>query len=181
VNSNSCGRGLVVFSLMFLFGVFTSIPFLGLESKTESSPEDSKIVFPKSHFEKLDRRIGSSGGDFGCDTVKTGFCHPIAKIGSSAISDFSKPKITRPLKITSQPKPLHTVLARENQIQGVVRLRVTFEANGKIGKVSPVSGLPFRLLEECISAAKAIKFEPAKFDGIPKRVTKLIEYRFNIY
>jgi TonB family protein len=63
----------------------------------------------------------------------------------------------------------------------VVRLRVTFLASGQIGSVSPVSGLSYGLTEQAIAAAKQIRFEPAKVNGVPQTVTKQIEYSFSIY
>ena len=69
----------------------------------------------------------------------------------------------------------------ENKVEGVVRLRVTFLASGKVGEVTVVSGLPNGLTEQAIEAARKIKFEPAKKDGVAYTVTKLVEYTFTLY
>lgn len=84
-------------------------------------------------------------------------------------------------KILSKPKPDYTGAARENQVQGKIRLRVTFLANGQIGNITPVNNLPDGLTEQAIAAARQIKFEPAKRAGIPTSVTKVVEYTFTIY
>lgn len=86
-----------------------------------------------------------------------------------------------PLNILYKPRPNYTEEARKNQVQGVVRLKVTFLANGTIGSIVPVSGLPYGLTEQAIAAARQIKFEPAKKNGVPYTVTKTIEYVFNMY
>jgi outer membrane biosynthesis protein TonB len=54
-------------------------------------------------------------------------------------------------------------------------------ANGQIGSISPVKGLPNGLTEQAIAAARRISFEPAKNNGIGQTVTKQIEYSFSIY
>jgi TonB family protein len=89
--------------------------------------------------------------------------------------------VTESVKIISKPKALYSDPARQNQVQGTVRLRVTFSANGQIAGISAVSGLPYGLTEQAIAAARAIKFEPAKKNGVPISVTKQVEYNFTMY
>ena len=60
-------------------------------------------------------------------------------------------------------------------------LRVTFNANGTIGGISAVSGLPNGLTEQAIAAARGIRFEPAKKNGVPYTVTKQVAYTFTLY
>ena len=87
---------------------------------------------------------------------------------------------SEPLKILSKAKPQYTEEARKNQIQGTVRLRVTFGANGQILNVSPISSLPNGLTEKAIEAARQIRFEPAKKGGVPYVVTKEVAFTFNL-
>ncbi len=89
--------------------------------------------------------------------------------------------VTEKIKFISKPKASYTDQARTNQIQGTVRLRVTFSASGQIGSISPVSGLPYGLTEQAIAAARQIRFEPAKRNGVPIPTTAVVEYNFNIY
>lgn len=102
--------------------------------------------------------------------------------------DGDPPEVKRPpvgpteaIKILAKPRPGYTDAARQAQVSGTVRLRVTFLANGSIGSVSTVSGLPNGLTEKAIEAARAIKFEPAKKGGVPYPVTRQIEYNFTLY
>ncbi len=60
-------------------------------------------------------------------------------------------------------------------------LRVTFLADGRIGEVTPVAGLPLGLTANAIAAAKDIKFSPALKNGVPVSVTKMVQYSFTIY
>ena len=89
--------------------------------------------------------------------------------------------VTEGVKIVSKPRPGYTDAARQNQVQGTVTLRVTFTANGSIGSISPVSGLPYGLTEQAIAAARGIRFEPAKKNGVAQTVTKQVQYSFSIY
>lgn len=89
--------------------------------------------------------------------------------------------VTQAIKIISKPKAPFTDTARAQSIQGVVRLRVTFLSNGQIGSISPIQGLSGGLTEQAIAAARNIKFEPAKKNGVPQTVTKQVEYSFTLY
>lgn len=85
------------------------------------------------------------------------------------------------LSITSKPRANYTDAARQAQVQGTVTLRVTFNANGTIGSISAVSGLPNGLTEQAIAAARNIRFTPAMQNGVPKTVVKQVQYTFTLY
>ncbi len=85
------------------------------------------------------------------------------------------------LQITYKPKPKYTDEARQNNITGNVRVRVTFLPSGQIGSVSPVSNLGYGLTEQAIAAAKQMKFEPQMVNGRPVAVTKVVVFTFTIY
>jgi len=89
--------------------------------------------------------------------------------------------VTAGIKILSKPRPGYTDSARQANIQGTVILRVTFMANGSVGGISAVKGLPSGLTEQAIAAARRISFQPATLNGVPQNVTKQIEYTFSIY
>lgn len=92
-----------------------------------------------------------------------------------------QPQESRPLRILSKPKPAYTDFAMFYYIEGTVRLRVTFMANGSIGSISPASRLPFGLSDQAILAAKGLRFEPAIQNGTAVTVTKTVEYTFSFY
>jgi len=91
------------------------------------------------------------------------------------------PSSTEPLKILSKTRPGYTDIARIYNIQGTVTLRVTFLANGTIGSVTPVSGLPLGLTNSAINAAKQMRFEPAKKDNVPYTVTRQVQFSYTLY
>ena len=84
------------------------------------------------------------------------------------------------LKIESQPSPAYTEEARQNNVQGTVRLRVTFLADGKIGGIAPLSRLNDGLTEQAVAAARNIKFRPATKNKKPVTTSKVVEYSFTI-
>ena len=88
---------------------------------------------------------------------------------------------TTAVVITAKPRAPYTDAARQNQFTGTVTLRVTFLANGQIGSISPVTGQPYGLTEQAIAAARQLKFEPAKKNGVPQTVTKQVAYTFTLY
>jgi TonB family protein len=104
-------------------------------------------------------------------------------IGSGEInrSTPSKPANLKGVRILFKPRADYTQPARINEVEGAVRLRVSFLASGEIGEVTPISGLAYGLTEQAIAAARQIKFEPATRDGIAVSVVKIVEYSFYIY
>jgi AMMECR1 domain-containing protein len=54
-------------------------------------------------------------------------------------------------------------------------------SNGSIGSISAVSGLSNGLTEQAISAARNIRFEPAKKNGVAQTVVKQVQYSFTLY
>ncbi len=66
-------------------------------------------------------------------------------------------------------------------VQGVVRLRVEFLDSEEIGRIAVVSGLPYGATENAIEAARKIKFNPARKEGKPTTVFRVVEFSFSIY
>ncbi|NNE67059.1 MAG: TonB family protein [Pyrinomonadaceae bacterium] len=89
--------------------------------------------------------------------------------------------VSSPMQILSKPRPGYTEAARKNSVTGTVRLRVTFNANGRIGSITPITRLGNGLTEKAIAAARAIKFKPEMRNGRPVGVKKTIAYNFSIY
>lgn len=101
--------------------------------------------------------------------------------GSGGPPPPATPKITSPLKILAKPKALFTDSARTNQTQGTVRLRVVLLASGAVGSITPLSRLPDGLTEQAIAAARQIRFEPEKVNGIARAKTVTLDYNFTLY
>lgn len=100
---------------------------------------------------------------------------------SSAPPPPIKPAVTEAVKIISKPKATYTDAARTNGVQGSVRLKITLLASGQIGSITPVTRLPHGLTEQAIAAARQIRFEPAKVNGVAVSKIVTFDYGFNIY
>ena len=90
-------------------------------------------------------------------------------------------KVSEPLKILYKQKAQYTDAARQNNVQGTVTLRVTFLASGGIGGITTIKGLPYGLTEQAIAAARAMKFDPEKVNGVARTTSRPVSFSFNIY
>jgi len=94
-----------------------------------------------------------------------------------------------PLRIFSKPKAAYTDEARQNNIQGTVELNITFESNGTIGHIEWIDDgsendqklKKYGLVDQAITAAREIRFEPEMANGKPITVTLQQSYGFAIY
>lgn len=128
--------------------------------------------------------VGSWGSGSGMGG--SGRCYGKGRSGRFADSESFAPEPeirgeSVPLKITSKPRATYTDLARENNVEGSVLLKVTLLASGEVGSVTVIRGLPDGLSEQAVAAARKIEFEPKKVNGRPVSVTQTIEYKFDIY
>jgi TonB family protein len=73
---------------------------------------------------------------------------------------------SRPI-LLNNPRPLYTEDARTKKVQGTVRVRLLVGSDGLVKRVVVLSGLPFGLTEQAISAASQMRFTPAMKDGRP--------------
>ena len=118
---------------------------------------------------------GASGpGDSGC--------YPrCPKLDPDEASVPPAPLVTSPLKIMAKPKAQYTDEARTSNVQGTIRLKITLLADGEVGNITPLNRLPYGLTEQAIAAAKQIKFEPRRVNGVPQSSIVTFEYSFTIY
>ena len=86
---------------------------------------------------------------------------------------------TTPLRILEKPKPELPKNYGMLDVQGVVRLRIEFLANGKVGKVVVISGLTKELGQLAAEAAKKIRFEPKMVEVVPVSVALIVEYSYS--
>ncbi len=94
---------------------------------------------------------------------------------------FRAGDVTSKAAVTTKPQPGYTEEARQNSVDGTVRLRVILAASGKITNITVIKGLPDGLTEKAIAAAREIKFRPAQKDGHAVSQYITLEYNFNIY
>lgn len=105
-----------------------------------------------------------------------------SKYDTSGVGDGQNPDvISDPLILVFKPRANYTDAARQSDVQGTVRLRVTFLANGGIGSIAVVSPLSNGLTEQAMLAAKKIFFLPARRNNVKYSMTKIVEYSFKLY
>ncbi|HLM00210.1 MAG TPA: TonB family protein [Pyrinomonadaceae bacterium] len=102
-------------------------------------------------------------------------------VGDGSQTKSGQSVVTEPVFIVFKPRAKYTDAARTNNIQGTVRLRVTFLANGGIGSIAVVSALADGLTEQAVAAARKIFFLPSRRNNVNFSVIKIVEYRFALY
>jgi periplasmic protein TonB len=88
----------------------------------------------------------------------------------------SNPPVRPKRKVPVAPK--YTMQARQAEIEGVVRVEVTIDENGKVISARVVTGLGYGLDEAALAAAKASVFEPASRCGKAIVGTVILPFRF---
>jgi hypothetical protein len=87
----------------------------------------------------------------------------------------------RPALVAIKPRASYVERARDNNVNGDVRLRLDLNTNGYIPKIEVMRSLPDGLVRQSIFAALRLKFLPAERGGKLVRVRKTLEYNFKIY
>ncbi|HKE04324.1 MAG TPA: energy transducer TonB [Blastocatellia bacterium] len=83
--------------------------------------------------------------------------------------------------ILYREKAKYTEAARINQVQGTVVLNVVFSVEGEIKDIRVIHCLTDGLLQNAITAAQKIRFNPAIRNGTPVSVRGQLEFTFNLY
>jgi periplasmic protein TonB len=113
------------------------------------------------------------GGSTGGGWFKVGGRRPATAFEQQAVDE-------RPI-LLNQPRPLFTEEARSHKIQGVVRVRILVDANGRVTEVIVTRGLPDGLNEQAIRAAYQMRFRPAMKNGRPVSYwLNNVEVEFNL-
>jgi protein TonB len=74
--------------------------------------------------------------------------------------------------------PKYTMQARQAEIEGVVRVRVTVDETGHVINAAIVNGLGYGLDEAALAAARATTFTPASQCGKPVVGSTILAFRF---
>lgn len=147
-----------------------------------NKPEISKFL------DSLKIENNPSGIEIGSGANRVYGDEKISDDSSDSVSDNSvktdeknKTENAKPLRLYFKPRANYTDAARNGDVQGVVRLRVMFLANGGIGRIDVISALPLGLTEQAIAAAAKIVFRPAQRNNVKFSVSRTVEYNFALY
>jgi protein TonB len=83
-----------------------------------------------------------------------------------AASDECKDDPVKP-QLAGQVQPAYTAEGRQASIEGVVKLEIAVDENGRVTSVKVIKGLGFGLDEAAVTAAKQWTFKPATKCGKP--------------
>lgn len=173
-------RKILPFVITFTVGIFIS-GFSEYKLLTEGLPRiEQPQMLPNTYLSN--RGNGHSGYSNGGTYQNCFVCKDGRHERESSDTSSSKVEVNddRP-HILSKPIAVYTKAARENNIQGVVRLKVALLASGQIGSITPITRLPFGLTEQAVIAARRIEFKPKAVNGNSVSVIVVMEYNFTIY
>lgn len=83
-------------------------------------------------------------------------------------------------EILSKPRPAYTDEARRLQIEGEVLLEIEFAAAGEVRVLRVIRGLGHGLDETAVTAAREIRFRPARRDGAAVGSTAVVHITFQL-
>ena len=92
---------------------------------------------------------------------------------------YTKAVDTKPV-LLSRPQPLYTEKARENNVQGVVRVLVLIGTDGSVKRASLLSGLAYGLNKEAMRVAYQMRFRPAMRNGQPVEFSEIVSIEFTL-
>ncbi len=83
-------------------------------------------------------------------------------------------------KIKSVVKPEYTKEMIENRIEGVVKVKVQVDIDGKVKKAIVLNDLGFGTKEKVLEACLKLEFEPAAINGVPCAVWIIVPFTFKM-
>ncbi len=84
-------------------------------------------------------------------------------------------------RLKSHVKPEYTKEMLENRIEGVVRVKVLIDIDGKVKKVIILDDLGYGSKEKIYEACMKLEFEPAYQGEFPRASWQLIRFRFQMF
>lgn len=87
---------------------------------------------------------------------------------------------TSAVEILYKPRPSYTPQARSGHIEGEILVEVCFRASGEIQVLRVIRGLGYGLDANALEAAKAVRFRPARKDGIPVDSVAVVHIVFQL-
>ncbi|HEX8473204.1 MAG TPA: energy transducer TonB [Pyrinomonadaceae bacterium] len=176
-------KRILPFALMFLVGAaLGSLPaFFG----ARYAKKQHVVEFQRAHRDTdvVVRKRGCRAYRRNFNTQAHGWTR-ILSTENASDGRFTNRKYTNRQGWTSasilyRPNPQYTEAARQAGTGGVVRLHVTFGADGKVSDIQTISELPDGLTEEAIDAAERIRFMPSTLNGQPVSTQGTIDFLFH--
>jgi len=103
-----------------------------------------------------------------------------SKFGGVPFADSQQHVVDSRPVLLNQPRPYYSEEARQNKVQGVVRVRVLVDSSGLVKEVAVTRGLPDGRNEQAIRAAYQMRFRPAMKEGRSVSYWLSVEIEFNL-
>ena len=115
----------------------------------------------------------------------------VGKLGATANTSIPRPTATPPPEAASLPAggkvkdpkliwsvpPTYPVVAKQNNIQGDVKIEATISETGRVSRMKVISGPPL-LQQPAMDALRQWKYEPSTLDGKPVAVQLVVTVQF---
>ena len=82
-------------------------------------------------------------------------------------------------KAISLPKPVYSEIAKRMRIEGVVRVQVLVDLDGRVVSATVMNGSPY-LRAEAQKAAMQARFSPTLLNNQPVKISGVIIYNFQL-
>ncbi len=105
---------------------------------------------------------------------------PPVQTGTPAAPLTALPEGSELPVLVTRVDPQYPEAAKRLKAGGDVTLRAVVEANGTIGRIEVVSQAPFGMTEAAIDAVRRWTYRPARVDGQPVAVWKVIRVKFTL-
>lgn len=138
------------------------------EPPKEAPPPAGDAPAAMEGFADLGLAMGGGGGGMaiptgkpagGTGSGKPATAKPVAKTLDTPADECAE-VATKP-KLDAQTQPAYTAEGRQANVEGVVKLELTIDENGRVVNVRVIKGLGFGLDEAAVAAAKQWTFKPA--------------------
>jgi protein TonB len=123
---------------------------------------------------------GDGKGPEGAPSVGPGQPSGGAGVGPRENATPTTSPVTTKPKMLNSGRPMYTEIARRNQTQGVVAIRLVVGADGNVKQARLIKGLPDGLNEQAVEAVFKLKFQPATRDGLPVDYSLSLQVEFNL-
>jgi TonB family protein len=161
----------------------TPAGFPGVQSPSGTERGNSRTVSlgTFSAASGSSRSTDTSGGTGGEVRVAgfPGVSTPVPRVQKPLLTSPTEPSFERAM-ITEVPKPAYTELARNQGIEGFVRLIVVFKADGHVVVTGIAHSLGYGLDETATAAVTRIKFQPAREAGKEVDQTGIVDAVFSL-
>jgi TonB family protein len=104
---------------------------------------------------------------------------PVPNTPGNSEGNIARSVDSRPVPL-NRVQPSYTEKARQNSVQGAVRMRMLIDETGTVKRVIVVRGLPDGLNEKAVEAGYRMKFRPAMKDGKPVAFWIVADAEFNL-